>query len=81
MAKNSVFIFPSSCGATPSFEMAWLTFRDRISAFSPVLKVNFGALAAISLTPSYLELLASDKVLKRLLAPELADMFKKVSMP
>jgi hypothetical protein len=34
--------------------MAWLTFRERISAFSPVLKVNFGAFAAISFTPSYL---------------------------
>ena len=33
----------------------WLTLRDLISAFSPVLKVSFGAFAAISLTPSYLE--------------------------
>jgi hypothetical protein len=28
MARNSDFILPSSCGATPSFEMAWFTFSD-----------------------------------------------------
>ena len=39
----------------PSWEMACVLFSCRISDRSPLENVNFGALTAISRTPSYLK--------------------------